>query len=445
MRRFDHLPKVPPNSMTARVLLAFLGTAGMLYVNIMPALVDGLKEGLAFSNRQAGLVGAFNVYGLACGGLFIAFIVRRIPWRSTARFLLVGLICMDLLSMLFHGPLALMGIRFVDGFIGGILSGIAMSLMARTTAPDRSFGALVLVQALAAGVGIMILPRLVPTLGANVLFGAILLFSLTTLLMLPFLPDYAVRKTEESVHSASPGSTNLKLYLLAFFSVLFLQIAYMGLFSFMIGLGIHSGLGLAFTSTTLGISAWCAALGPLLVIFLSTRYGVFKPILAGMFVGLISIYALNFSGVKWIWVAANVGLGITWLFGISHLLGICSRFDQTGQGAVWGGFASATGLATGPLLASFIVGVANYTELITLAVVFLGCALFFGAAPAWALDRREAACLGKARQEFPERNHSEPTGCVCHVSERAFLRPAGPGRESECHTQFRPQLFGWSR
>jgi predicted MFS family arabinose efflux permease len=391
MSRSVRWPKIPPNSMAARVLLAFLGTAGVLYVNIMPALVDGLRQGLGFSNKQAGLVGSFNVYGYACGGLFIAFVVRRIPWRSTARFLLVGLVCVDLLSMLFHSPSALMGIRFVDGAIGGILSGVAMSIMARTTAPDRSFGALVLVQALAAGVGIMSLPRLVPKFGVEVVFGALILFSLTTLFMLPFLPDYAVPATEESAHGARPENLNRKLFLLALFSVLFLEIAYMGLFSFMIGLGTHHGLGLAFTSTTLGICSWCATLGALLVIVLSTRYGTFKPIVAGMLVGLISIYALNYSEVKWIWMAANVGLDVTWLFGISHLLGICSRFDETGQAAVWGGFAAATGLASGPLLGSFIVGAGNYTELIALGVVFLGCALFFVAAPAWALDHREAA------------------------------------------------------
>jgi hypothetical protein len=379
--------------MAARVLLAFLLTAGMYYVNLMPALVDGLKEGLGFSNKQAGLVGSFNVYGLACGGLFIAFIVRRIPWRSTARFLLVGLVCMDLLSMLFHSPSALMGIRFVDGFIGGVLGGTAISIMGRTEAPDRTFGVLLLLQTVAGGVGIMSLPLLVPKFGADVLFGAMILFSLTTLFMMPFLPDYAAPTTGESVHGAPIENMNLKLFLLALFSVFFLQIAYMGLFSFIIGLGTHHGLGLAFTSETLGISSWCAALGPLLVIVLSTRYGVFKPILVGMLVGLISIYALSYSEVKWIWMAATAGICVTWLFGISHQLGMCSRFDQTGQGAVWAGFASATGQASGPLLASFIVGAGNYTALIALAVVSLGCALFFGAAPAWALDRGEAAGL----------------------------------------------------
>ena len=52
--------------MYARIFLAFLASAGLFYVNIMPAIVDGLKEGLAFTDRQAGFVASANVYGWSC-------------------------------------------------------------------------------------------------------------------------------------------------------------------------------------------------------------------------------------------------------------------------------------------------------------------------------------------------------------------------------------------
>src|SRR5271157_4240614 len=96
---FKNGPKVSPNSMPARLLLAFLGSAGLYYVNIMPALVDGLKVGLGFSNKQAGLVGSCNVYGAATGAFLIVFLVRRINnWRFAAHLFLLGLLSMDLLS-----------------------------------------------------------------------------------------------------------------------------------------------------------------------------------------------------------------------------------------------------------------------------------------------------------------------------------------------------------
>ena len=57
------LNKVDPNGIIARIMLAFLATAGIFYVNIMPAVVSGLKEGLAFTTQQAGFVSSANLYG----------------------------------------------------------------------------------------------------------------------------------------------------------------------------------------------------------------------------------------------------------------------------------------------------------------------------------------------------------------------------------------------
>jgi predicted MFS family arabinose efflux permease len=386
MKLINSLPKVSPNSMTARLLLAFLATAGLFYVNIMPALVDGLKVGLGFSNKQAGLVGSCNVYGAATGAFLIAFLVRRLNWRSAAHLLLFGLIGMDLLSMLVKNPFGLMGARFLHGFIGGMLVGISFSLFARTVAPDRTFGVLLLVQVFAGGLGIMTLPLLVPRFGTNVLFASLILFSVTTLAMLQFLPDYPVKVPVPRTPGSAPYRLQWKPLLLALFSVFLFQAANMGLFAFVIGLGKRHGLEVAFVSETLGLANWFGTLGAILVVVLSTRFGIFKPIVGGMLLTLVGTYLFNYCEVKWIWIAANIGTGIMWNFVISHLLGMCARFDQTGQTAVWGGFASKMGLASGPMLFSFIVGAGNYAALIATTLVLLGLATFASAIPAWVLD-----------------------------------------------------------
>jgi predicted MFS family arabinose efflux permease len=383
--------------MLARVLLAFLATAGFFYVNIMPALVDGLKVGLGFTNKQAGLVGSCNVYGAACGSFLIVFLVRRINWKSAAHLLLLGLIGMDLLSMLVKSPFALMSARFLHGFIGGMLVGISFAIFARTTAPDRTFGVLLLVQVFAGGLGVMSLPLLVPRFGTNVLFATLILFSMTTLVMLQFLPDYPVKAPVPRTPGAAPDKLQLKPLLLALFSVFFFQAGNMGLFAFIIGLGEHRGLEVAFVSETLGIANWFATLGAVLVIVISTRFGIFKPILGGMLLTLAGTYVFNYCEVKWIWIAANIGTGITWNFVISHLLGMCARFDRTGQTAVWGGFASKMGLASGPLLFSFLVGAGNYSALIATALVLLAFATFASVIPAWVLDHGAVNDLSDAQ------------------------------------------------
>jgi hypothetical protein len=76
---------------------------------------------------------------------------------------------------------------------------------------------------------------------------------------------------------------------------------------------------------------------------------------------------------------------------------MCARFDQTGQTAVWAGFASKMGLASGPMLFSFIVGAGNYSALIATALVLLIFATFTSAIPAWVLDRAATDAVRSAQ------------------------------------------------
>jgi len=254
---------------------------------------------------------------------------------------------------------------------------------------------LLLVQVLLGGLGVMTLPLLVRQFGLNVLFATLVAFSVITLLMLQFLPDYPVRQTSFSARDDKLATSKVEL-ILALCSVFFFQAANMGLFAFIIGMGKHYGLELAFISRTVGIADWVAILGALLVIVVSTRFGILKPILGGMALGFVGTAAFYHSDVKWIWIAANFGTGIAWNFVISHLLGMCARFDAAGQAAVWSGFASKMGLASGPMLASFLVGAGDYAVLIAMALVILICAMLASAIPAAALDRMGTANLSAA-------------------------------------------------
>ena len=120
----SRFPVAKPNGEIARVLLAFLATAGLFYVNIMPALVDGLIEALGFTNREAGFVGSANMYGAAFGAFSAVFLVKHINWRKAAVVLLIGLILFDLASMSLTSANVLIGVRFLHGCIGGLLVGV---------------------------------------------------------------------------------------------------------------------------------------------------------------------------------------------------------------------------------------------------------------------------------------------------------------------------------
>jgi len=72
---------------------------------------------------------------------------------------------------------------------------------------------------------------------------------------------------------------------------------------------------------------------------------------------------------------------------MSYLLGLVSAFDETGQMAALGGFASKLGLASGPLAGGLLLGDDNYGLLINLAVIALVLSTIASVIPARLKDR----------------------------------------------------------
>lgn len=364
------IPKARADSMVTRVLLAFLTTAGLFYVNIMPALVDGLKEALQFTNQQAGMVGSANVYGAAVGAFLIVFVVHKINWRLTSFLLLIGLIAIDFFSMKITSVSILTGVRFLHGCIGGALVGIGFAIIARTVNADRTFGMLLLVQFGFGGLGMLLIPELVEKYGIQVLYLSLILFSFVTMIMVFFIPDLERLKAKK-MGVSSWGLLTSKPLVLSLLAVFLFQAANMGLYAFIVGLGKNYGLEIDFISTTLAWAAWVGIFGALLVILLSTRYGLSKPLVFGIMLTALGTWALVYSDNVTIWILANMGVGITWAFVIPYLFSICARLDSNGQVAAMSGMASKLGLASGPVVTGFLLGNDNYERIIYIAVVVI--------------------------------------------------------------------------
>lgn len=379
------LPKAAPDGLAASVMLAFLATAGLFYVNIMAALVAGLVDGLGFQQADAGLVGSVNVYGAAAGGLIAVFLVRRVSWRLAATVLLISLIAIDLVSIYVRAADPLIALRALHGVLGGMLVGIAFGVIARTAVPDRTFGMLLVVQFGLGGLGVMFLPGLVPVYGTAVLFIALAAFSAVTLMMTFFLADYPVapRVRVEPGQGIKWGPLSATLLALFLF-----QAGNMALAAYLFGLGRAYGLSTDFISDTVGIATWIGIAGAVLVILFGLKMGRFWPLLVSMALTIAGNYAFHWTGDTTVFIAANILTAITWAFVIPYLLGMCASFDKAGQTAALGGFCSKMGLATGPLVGGRLLGEANYPLLIDAAAVVLVVCALAALPPAWWLDRR---------------------------------------------------------
>jgi MFS family permease len=378
--------KVAPNGMAARIFLAFLTTAGIFYINIMPALVSGLKEALNFTNQQAGFVSSANLYGAAAGALLAVFIVKRIVWKKWALGLMLLLLMIDFSCMLITTPSMMIGIRAMHGLVGGLLVGIGFAVTSRTTDADKTFGYLLLIQWGLGGLGIMYLPGLVPEYGTSALFLSLIAFTTIALLMLPFLPEYLVAAIDPL--APLPAKVRRIPLVLNLSAIFLFQAANMGLFAFMIGLGKAEGLNIDFMSPALAGASWIALLGSMLVIVIGTKYGRTVPLLSAIVITAICSWVLVYSEIASIYLIANILIGITWAFTLPYMFGICSELDKAGQLAALGGFASKMGLASGPMVAALLLGDDNYQLIIYIAALALLAAAVVVFKPARLLDVR---------------------------------------------------------
>ena len=379
-------PKAKKDSMLVRVLISFLTTAGLFYVNIMPALIDGFKQALHFSNQQAGFISSVNAYGTAVGAFAVIFYIKKINWRITVALLLLALIAIDLSCIKITNPDTLALVRFLHGCVGGSLVGIGFAVTARTKDSDKTFGVLLVVQFGLGGLGMMYIPQLVPDFGIKVLYLSLVAFSSVTLLMLPFISDYKLGKDVKKLTPSSWKLLSQRPLQFTLSSIFLFQAANMGLYAFIFGLGKHYGLSVEFLSVSLAWAAWIAILGPVLVIWMSTRFGLFKPLAIGIFFTIIGTIILLYSDVKLIWIIANIGVGITWAFVNPYLFSICARLDDNGQVAAMGSVASKLGLATGPAVVGLLLANDNYSLVIIIASIVLLISLFTSLAAAKLVD-----------------------------------------------------------
>ncbi|MBL4617913.1 MAG: YbfB/YjiJ family MFS transporter [Robiginitomaculum sp.] len=382
-------PKAAPDGLLAAVFLAFLATAGLFYVNILAAIVDGLVSGMGLSEGVAGDIGSANIYGAALGAIIAFAVVKRLPWRPMAVLALIGLITLDLGSIAIRSAEVLLPLRFVHGLIGGFLVGTAFSVIARTQSPDRTFGMLLFVQFGLGGLGVMFLPRLVPIFGTQALFLSLAAFSFATLLMVPFLDRYDADRVRRPLANKDKVRTLPLVQTLA--AIFLFQMANMALLAFIIRLGRGYGLDTNFVSMALGLATWIALIGPLVVMVIGLRFGRFWPLAIGIVLTLVGTALFHLSASPWAYLLANCGTGITWGMAIAYLFGMTAEFDKSGRTSALGGFISKLGLATGPMIAGRVLDAGlGFGSLINLALIGLALSGFLMLFPARNLDRVNA-------------------------------------------------------
>ena len=357
-------------SFVAAILYSIIATAGLFYVNLGGAFLSAFVDGLGVERDVAGYIVSANKYGAAFGALLATFFVKKLEWRLVLRILFFCLIVVDLISTQIKNPDTLILLRFLHGTIGGLSVGFGLSIIARTYNPDKIFGMLLVVQYSFGSIGIFAVPRMVETFGNGAVFGALIIFTIMAILILPFVPNVA--KSNNELSSSNIFNISIgKFLFLALVSLFLFQAANMGVADYAFELGKDIGLENNKISNILTIANIISISGGALVYLIGTKYGRTLPLIIGISTSAIFTFLLHYSDNVSIYFIANTFTGIAWGFTIPYILGLCSSFDTHGQMAALAGFISKMGLATGPLIGSLFIINSGINFIINIAVVSL--------------------------------------------------------------------------
>jgi len=364
---------ISQTSLVAAFMYSILATAGLFYVNLGGAFLSAFVDGLEIGRDEAGFIVSANKYGAAFGALIATFLVKTIPWRKSAAILLVLMILIDIISSQIIDPQSLIFVRFLHGTIGGISVGIGLSVIARTVDPDKIFGMLLAVQYSFGSLGIWTVPRLVDAFGHMAVFGVLSLFSIMTLLILPFIPDVKTKKINETGFKFNISY----LLIFALLALFLFQASNMGVADYAFELGKDIGLVNNEVSNMLTIANIISISGGILVYIIGTKYGRTAPLVLGISISAIFTFLLHYSSNISIYFLANTVTGIAWAFVIPYILGLCASFDSHGQMAALAGFISKVGLATGPLVGALLIIEYGFGLIINIASIALVIAVVF--------------------------------------------------------------------
>ena len=370
------LKNIHQDSILNAFFLSILATAGLFYVNLGGSFLSAFVDGLNIQRDAAGFIVSANKYGAAFGGLLAAIFIKKLVWRKSAYVLLLLLISIDIISSQISNANLLILIRFLHGSIGGFLVGIGLSVIARTSFPDKVFGMLMVVQYSFGSIGIFTVPRLVDAFGYSAVFFVLIIFSIMTLLILPIIPNPEGKKVAVNKSGTLPFRAKV-LLTVCLMSLFLFQASNMGVADFAFELGKDINLTNNEISNLLTIANVISISGGVLAYLIATRFGRTLPLLIGFSIASLFTYLLNFSENITIYFIANSVTGITWGFVIPYLLGLAATFDKYGQMAALAGFVSKIGLASGPLIASFLIIDFGFSVIINLATfgLLLGCIL----------------------------------------------------------------------
>jgi predicted MFS family arabinose efflux permease len=347
-----------------------------------PAFVPAIQDYFRLTPAEAGLGTALNAYAGVASGFVASFMIEGLRRKSIIMGLLLAVALCEAITPLASSFGMLLVIRTAHGIFGGVAVATASALIAATRVPDRTYGILLLYNALAGAVGLYLIPRLGAISGA-LGFQFLAIFCAAGILVIPLLKIGEAERGEAArphAEARSGSGDGLKIFA-ALMALYCYQMFHNGLGSFALTVAQELDLDRLSAANGIAIGKITGIVGALVIVLIGGRFGRTIPLLVVAPLVVCEGILINIARPEnSMWLVAQILDGGATYYALPLLLGTCAAADSTGRAAIWGPLASKIGIATGPLLGGLLGQALGFHTLVLTAIAGMAAASFLALA-----------------------------------------------------------------
>ncbi len=356
---------VDVNTTKSILAIAFLAVIAVCMFILQPVYVQGLVQYLNFSEEEAGLITAAEMFGLASMAVVVNFVVGRINWRLLVVIFLGISAIGNFLSAGLSDSSSLMAMRYFTGLGSGGLMTITFTMMGLTERSERNIGYIISAVLTYGAFGLLVMPSAfhwVGVEGVMVFFG---LFSISGFLFVHNLPCSAQTQLE-TLKAVPEYSWSVKV--IALVGVLFYNLAIGIVWVYMFLVGIEAGINEQTVANALTLSQFLGIAGAMFAVIYEVKFGRILPLMVGIMGGALGVSLIMGTPTVFLYSIGVCLFNFLWNLTMPYLLASLSGYDANGRVVTIGVTLQMLGYAVGPAIAASLLGVGGYDLINTIAI-----------------------------------------------------------------------------
>lgn len=344
--------------------LLVVGVVGTFVLLTLPVFVGGIVNQFGWGDKEVGWLASADMAGSALASLIALTFIGQLNWKKATFTAIIFAVVGNLASIYADGFASLMAVRTATGFCNGIVLSIVFVGLCHSSNPERFFGIYVFTQLTLQALLLAALPIVIDAFGMPAIYVTFATASGLSSLLVMLFPESTLRHSGAGLradrpyktvnHQSNPASlSNWAIVALAGQAIYFLAPAAM--WGYFQPIGVAFSLNIADIGRALGIASIAGIAGSFLVIVLGARFDRVLCMAMGTLVSVTAVVLLaDGSGFLWYLVATSL-FSFAWNYTFPYQMGVLALFNNFGSVAILSLVVQLSGLALGPMLASFLL------------------------------------------------------------------------------------------